>query len=144
MAHSRPHRTDAAERAGGAVERMLDAAREMLGMDVAFVAQFADERVVLRELGGDAESFGLKREADVPLNGTDWLRLAEDRRPSVIPAAGDDERVGNLDVRDFGTRRASAPSSACPCGSRTIASTEYCAPSAAPPIPRSRSATPGS
>ena len=79
---------------------MLDAAREMLGMDVAFVAEFADGRVVLRELGGDAAAFGLKRDAEVPIEGADWLRLVEDRRPSVIPDAGDDERVGDLGVRD--------------------------------------------
>jgi hypothetical protein len=60
----------ASERTTETVERVLVAAREMLGMDVAFVAEFADEQMVFRAFGGDAESFGWEEGASVPLEGT--------------------------------------------------------------------------
>ena len=81
MSHARLHkeRTKAAElagvlelafeRAGATVERVLDTARKTLGMDVAFVAEFADEGMVFRALSGDAESFGWREGAGVPLEG---------------------------------------------------------------------------
>ncbi len=109
MTPERPHgRTDAAELAGLAgifsggagrtVERVLDAAREMLGMDVAFVAEFADERMVFRALDGDAESFGWREGASIPLEGTYYRGLVEGRLPGVIPDAKRDERVKDLDM----------------------------------------------
>jgi response regulator RpfG family c-di-GMP phosphodiesterase len=109
MTPERPHgRTDAAELvrlagissggAGGTVERVLDAAREMLGMDVAFVAEFAGERLVFRAVGGAAESFGWSEGASVPLEGTYWRGLVEGRLPGVVPDARSDERVRDLDM----------------------------------------------
>ncbi len=104
-----PHeRTNAAELAGlagtfsaggsGTVERVLDAAREMLGMDVAFVAEFADERMVFRAVGGDAGSFGWSEGASVPLEGSYWEGLVEGHLPGVVPDAGSDESVRDLDT----------------------------------------------
>ena len=43
------------------VKRALAAAREELRMDVAFVSEFTEERMVFRRLVGDAESFGWGR-----------------------------------------------------------------------------------
>jgi HD-GYP domain-containing protein (c-di-GMP phosphodiesterase class II) len=80
------------------MERVLVAAREMLDMEVAFVAEFADEQMVFRALGGDAESFGWREGADLPLEGTYCRRLVEGRLPSVVPDARGDERVKNLDM----------------------------------------------
>ncbi|MCA1847480.1 MAG: hypothetical protein LC704_00580, partial [Actinobacteria bacterium] len=85
MTSQRPHeRTNAAELAGifsgdagRTVEQVLDAAREILGMDAAFVAKFADERLVFRAVGGEAESFGWSEGASVPLEGTYWRGLVE-------------------------------------------------------------------
>ena len=48
----------ASEYAPEVLERALAAAREELGMDVAFVSEFTEERMVFRRLFGDAESFG--------------------------------------------------------------------------------------
>jgi putative nucleotidyltransferase with HDIG domain len=106
MTPQRPHeRTSAAELAGifsgdagRTVEQVLDAAREMLGMDVAFVAKFADERLVFRAVGGEAESFGWSEGASVPLEGTYWKDLVEGRLPGVVPDARSDERVRDLDM----------------------------------------------
>ncbi|MDQ3943146.1 MAG: GAF domain-containing protein [Actinomycetota bacterium] len=88
----------ASGRATETMERVLVAAREMLDMDVAFVAEFADEQMVFRTLGGDAESFGWREGADLPLEGTYCRRLVEGRLPSVVPDARGDERVKNLDM----------------------------------------------
>ena len=100
-----PRRTNAAELAGifsgdagRTVEQVLDAAREMLGMDVAFVAKFADERLVFRAVGGEAESFGWSEGASVPLESTYWRSLVEGRLPGVVPDARSDERVRDLDM----------------------------------------------
>src|SRR3712207_2847931 len=75
------------ERAIETVERVLVAAREMLGMDVAFVAEFADGRMVFRAFGGDAESFGWEEGASLPLEDTYCRRLIEGRLPSAVPDA---------------------------------------------------------
>jgi hypothetical protein len=151
MTPERPRRrTSAAELAGifsggagGSVEQVLDAAREMLGMEVVFVAEFAGERMVFRAVGGDAESFGWSEGSSVPLEGTYWRGMVEGSLPGVVPDARSDERVKDLDITRE-ARRASAPASACPCSSPTAASTARCAPSITPRLPRSRSATPGS
>lgn len=47
-------------RSSDLVERVLATAREQLGMEVAFVSEFAGGRTVFRSLEGDAESFGLR------------------------------------------------------------------------------------
>jgi putative nucleotidyltransferase with HDIG domain len=106
MTPERPRRrTSAAELAGifsggssRTVEQVLDAAREMLGMEVAFVAEFVDGRLVFRAVGGDAESFGWSEGASVPLEGTYWKDLVEGRLSGVVPDAGSDERVRDLDI----------------------------------------------
>jgi hypothetical protein len=48
----------ASERTPDIVERVLVAAKEELGMDVAFVSEFAEQRMIFRKLVGEAESFG--------------------------------------------------------------------------------------
>jgi putative nucleotidyltransferase with HDIG domain len=88
----------ASERTAETVERVLAAARESLGMDVAFVAAFAAERMVFRAFGGDAESFGWEEGGSVPLEDTYCRRLVEGRLPSVVPDARGDERVKNLEM----------------------------------------------
>ncbi len=48
------------DRSSGMVGRSLAAVREHLGMDVAFVAEFSEDRLEFRSLEGDAESFGFE------------------------------------------------------------------------------------
>jgi hypothetical protein len=61
------------------VRRALAAAREELGMDVAFVSEFTEDRMVFRKLVGDAESFGLREGECMPLDDTlCWLLLSKD------------------------------------------------------------------
>jgi signal transduction histidine kinase len=80
------------------VERALVAAKEELGMEVAFVSEFAEQSMVFRKLVGDAESFGWREGEGVPLGDTFCRLLVEGRLPSVIPDAKSDRRVRVLDV----------------------------------------------
>ena len=88
----------ASGRAAGSVERTMALAREALGMDVAFVSKFADDRMEFRALEGDAGSFGLREGGGVPLEGTFCKRVVEGTLPNVVPDAGSDGRVSGLEV----------------------------------------------
>ena len=88
----------ASERTPEAVGRALAAAMEELGMEVAFVSEFAEQRMVFRKLAGDAKSFGWQEGESVPLDDTFCQLLIEGRLPSLIPDANADERVKHLDV----------------------------------------------
>ena len=84
------------------VERVLASAREQLGMEVAFVSEFAEGEMFFRALEGDAESFGFGEGASSPLEETFCRRVIEGRIPNVVPDADEDE-----EVRDLGMTRAS-------------------------------------
>ena len=88
----------ASERTPETVERALAAAREGLGMDVAFVSECANSRLIFRNLVGDAKSFGWREGEDIPLDDTYCRLLMEGRLPNVIADAKRDERVTFLDV----------------------------------------------
>jgi GAF domain-containing protein len=80
------------------VRGILQAAREELGMEVAFVSEFDQRRMVFRELVGEAESFGWKEGEDVPLDDTFCRLLLEGRLPYAIPDAKADGRVRFLQI----------------------------------------------
>jgi HD domain/GAF domain len=82
------------------VRRALAAAREELGMDVAFVSEFTEERMVFRNLVGDAESFGLREGESMPLEDTFCRLLLSKDLPNLIRDAKDDARVKDLRVTD--------------------------------------------
>jgi hypothetical protein len=88
----------ASGRAPDSVERTLAFAREALGMDVAFVSEFTEERMEFRALQGDAGSFGWREGGGVPLEGTFCKRVVDGRLPSVVPDARSDGRVSGLEV----------------------------------------------
>ena len=88
----------ASERTPETIERALAAAKGTLGMDVAFVSEFSRARMKFRKLVGDAESFGWREGASIPLDDTFCRLLTEGLLPNVIPDARDDEQVKYLDV----------------------------------------------
>src|SRR5215204_705780 len=88
----------AAARATETVGRVLEVAREELGMDVAFVSEFAHQRMVFRRLVGEAGSFGWEEGQSVPLDDTFCRLLLEGRLPSAIPDAKADGRVRFLEI----------------------------------------------
>ena len=86
------------ERPPEPIEGILGAAREELGMDVAFVSEFDQQRMVFRELVGEAESFGWREGESVPLDDTFCRLLLEGRLPNAIPDAKADGRVRFLEI----------------------------------------------
>ena len=88
----------ASERAPEVVERALAAARDELCMDVAFVSEFTEERMVFRRLVGDAESFGWREGESISLDNTFCRLLMAGYLPNLIPDARNDVRVKDLEV----------------------------------------------
>jgi signal transduction histidine kinase len=86
------------ERPPEPIEGILQAAREELGMDVAFVSEFDQQRMVFRELVGEAESFGWEEGESVPLDDTFCRLLLKGRLPNAIPDAKADGRVRFLEI----------------------------------------------
>lgn len=80
------------------INRTMAMAREVLGMDVAFVSEFAGDRMEFRALEGDAESFGWQEGGSVPLEGTFCKRVVDGSLPNVVPDAMSDGRVNGLEV----------------------------------------------
>ena len=80
--------------------RMLIAAREQLGMEVAYCSQFTADEQVVRCVDGDARSFGLTPGTRIALGDTYSQRIVDGRLPNVIADARRDERVSDLAVTD--------------------------------------------
>ncbi len=66
------------------VEWLLSTVREALEMDVAFVSEFAEDRLVFRVLEGDAESFGWREGEGFPLDESYCKRVLDGRIPHVV------------------------------------------------------------
>lgn len=88
---------------GEAVERMLDVARQQLGMDIAFISEFVENRMAFRFVEGDATSFRFDRGHSIPLEETYCQRVVDERLTSLVPDARNHEQVRYLDItRDAG------------------------------------------
>ncbi len=81
----------ASDRSSGIIERALRLARETLGMEIAFVSEFADEQMLIRKLSGDAGSFGWREGQAIPLTRSFCKRVLEGSLPNMVPDAQDDE-----------------------------------------------------
>jgi len=88
----------ASSRNPDALNLTIAMARETLGMDVAFVSKFTQDRMLFHALEGDAESFGWQEGGGVPLEGTFCKRMVDGKIPNVVPDAKNDERVNSLEV----------------------------------------------
>jgi signal transduction histidine kinase len=86
------------ERPPEPVSGILRAAREELGMDVAFVSEFDQQRMIFRKLVGEADSFGWEEGESVPQDDTFCRLLLEGRLPNAIPDAKADGRVRFLQI----------------------------------------------
>jgi signal transduction histidine kinase len=80
------------------VRGILQTAREELGMEVAFISEFDQQRMVFRKLAGEAESFGWREGEGVPLDDTFCRLLLKGRLPNAIPDVKADERVRFLQI----------------------------------------------
>jgi signal transduction histidine kinase len=86
------------ERPPEPIEGILEAAKEELGMEVAFVSEFDQQRMVFRKLVGEADSFGWEEGESVALDDTFCRLLLEGRLPNAIPDAKADGRVRFLEI----------------------------------------------
>jgi HD-GYP domain-containing protein (c-di-GMP phosphodiesterase class II) len=82
------------------VERALDAVRELLDMDIAFVGRITETEQVYDVLRGDAESFGVDEGHSMPLEETYCKRILDRRLPSLIPDVRHDDRAASLEVTE--------------------------------------------
>jgi GAF domain-containing protein len=78
------------------VEWLLSTVRESLEMDVAFVSEFAGDRLIFRALEGDAESFGWREGEGFPLDESYCKRVLDGRIPNVVPDARSEDLTKDL------------------------------------------------
>lgn len=78
------------------VERVLGVVREQLGMDVAWLAEFADGQMVFRALEGERDFFGIGVGEGVDLQGTYCQRVADGRIAPIVHDARTHDHVRDL------------------------------------------------
>ena len=69
--------------------RMLETAREHLGMDVTWLAEFTDGRMVFRDLDGERDFFGLDVGEGIPLEGSYCRRMVDGEIANLVPRRAD-------------------------------------------------------
>jgi len=69
------------------VHRVVAMAREHLGMDVAWLAEFTDGRMVFRDLDGERDFFGLDVGEGIPLEGSYCRRMVDGEIANLVPDA---------------------------------------------------------
>lgn len=79
-------------------DRVVELARQQLGMDVAFLSEWRDGQQVFRSLDGSADSFGLRRDEASPLPESYCLRVVDGRMPNAIPDTRIEAAVQDLPV----------------------------------------------
>jgi GAF domain-containing protein len=78
------------------IESLLSLVRENLQMDVAFVSEFAGDKLVFRALEGDAGSFGWREGEGFPLDESYCKRVLDGRLPNVVPDARSEDSTKDL------------------------------------------------
>ena len=78
------------------IEQLLSTVKEALEMDVAFVSEFAGDRLVFRTLEGEAESFGWREGEGFPLDESYCKRVLDGRLPNVVPDARSEDLTKDL------------------------------------------------
>jgi response regulator RpfG family c-di-GMP phosphodiesterase len=78
----------------------MESARELLGMDMAYIADTRNGRQDYRLVTGDGESFGARESESVPLEGTYCELLLSDELTSIVRDAGSDARVCSLPITE--------------------------------------------
>ena len=78
------------------MEQMLSSVRPALEMDVVFISEFGEDRLVFRVLEEDAKSFGWREGKSFPLDASYCKRVLDGRIPSIVPDAKDEHWTKNL------------------------------------------------
>ena len=77
---------------------MLDIVREHLGMDIAWISEFADGDQVLRAARGELGATGVGVGSVTPLDETYCSRVLSGTLPSAVPDARTDPRTRDLEI----------------------------------------------
>jgi hypothetical protein len=85
------------------VERTLDAVRELLGMEVSYIASMGETAQTLEAVTGDREAFpALQPGASMPHDFTYCSRVLAGRLPNIVPDTRADERTASMPVTIHG------------------------------------------
>jgi GAF domain-containing protein len=80
------------------VERALNVARELLGMDIGYVAEFKDGKQVYAGVEGDGDSFGMTTGGSYPLEGSYCRRMTLGRIGNIVPDARAEAETRDLEL----------------------------------------------
>ena len=78
------------------LEGLLGEVRRALSMDVAFVSRFVEDRLVLRAVEGDGESFGWREGDSFPVDESYCKRVIDGRLRQLVPDARDELATRDL------------------------------------------------
>jgi GAF domain-containing protein len=96
-----PHEP-AASSAEKAIKEALEIAREAIGMEAGYVAQFQDGEQVYREVAGDSDSFEVMEDEGYPLDGTYCERMVMGEIPNIVADSAATEQVRDLAITKLG------------------------------------------
>jgi HD-GYP domain-containing protein (c-di-GMP phosphodiesterase class II) len=89
----------ATDRSESPVDRILQIAREMLGMDVSFISEFRGDWLAFRNSAGDMDSFTeVGKAGGIPLEDSYCKHVGYEQAPYVITDAKADERTRDRKV----------------------------------------------
>jgi GAF domain-containing protein len=85
-----------------AIREALEIAREALGMEAGYVAEFKDGEQVYREVAGDADSFEVLEDEGYPLDGSYCQRMVMGEIPNIVTDSASTEQVRDLAITKLG------------------------------------------
>lgn len=86
--------------AGECIERSLRAVRELLGMDIAWIAEVRDGQQVFCVIDGDGTSFGFREGDAMPLDASYCQQVLDGAAPNVIRDSALEPRVRDLGLTE--------------------------------------------
>jgi EAL domain-containing protein (putative c-di-GMP-specific phosphodiesterase class I) len=86
--------------ASATADAAVAAARAHLGMDVAFLSEFVEDRQFFRVVEGDSESFHMPPGSSIPLEASYCPRMTRGSLPSAIPDVRGDPLVREMAITD--------------------------------------------
>jgi GAF domain-containing protein len=83
---------------GEIVERALEIARDVLGMELAYMTQFTPDDQVYRGIAGEAGSFGMEEGGAWPLEGSYCRRMVLGEIPNAVTDTASEEALRDLEL----------------------------------------------
>jgi len=82
------------------VERALAIARDVLGMELAYMTQFTPDDQVYRGVSGEADSFGMQEGGSWPIEGSYCQRMVLGEIPNAVSDTSQEEAVRDLELTE--------------------------------------------